>query len=74
MFDNRTKLAVGVVEEVRKHFTTQVLDTIIPRSVRVSEAPGYAQTVITYDRSNSGSIAYLEAAGEIAIRGAQNGR
>lgn len=74
MFDNRTKLAVGVVEEVRKHFATQVLDTIIPRSVRVSEAPGYAQTVITYDRSNSGAIAYLEAAGEIAIRGAQHGR
>ena len=74
MFDNRTKLAVGVVENVREHFAAQVLDTIIPRSVRVSEAPGYAQTVITYDRSNSGAIAYLEAAGEIAIRGAQHGR
>ena len=74
MFDNRTKLAVGVVENVREHFAAQVLDTIIPRSVRVSEAPGYAQTVITYDRSNSGAIAYLEAAGEIAIRGAKNGR
>ena len=74
MFDNRTKLAVGVVENVREHFAQQVLDTIIPRSVRVSEAPGYAQTVITYDRSNSGAIAYLEAAAEIAIRGAKNGR
>ncbi len=74
MFDNRTKLAVGVVDNVREHFASQVLDTIIPRSVRVSEAPGYAKTVITYDRSNPGSIAYLEAAGEIAIRGAQNGR
>jgi chromosome partitioning protein len=74
MFDNRTKLAVGVVENVREHFAAQVLDTIIPRSVRVSEAPGYAQTVINYDRTNQGAIAYLEAAAEIAIRGAQNGR
>ena len=74
MFDNRTKLAYGVVENVREHFGAQVLDTIIPRSVKVSEAPGYSQSVVTYDRTNAGAIAYLEAAAEIAIRGAKNGR
>ena len=74
MFDNRTNLANDVAEEVRRHFTTEVLNTVIPRSVRVSEAPSYGRTVITYDRRSPGAISYLEAAAEIANRGAQLGR
>lgn len=73
MFDTRTRLASQVADEVRQHFPKQVLSAVIPRSVRVSEAPSYSQTVITYDRSNAGAISYLEAAAEIAIRGAQHG-
>ena len=74
MFDNRTNLATDVADEVRRHFTTEVLNTVIPRSVRVSEAPSYGKTVITYDRRSPGAISYLEAAAEIANRGAQLGR
>lgn len=70
MYDQRTRLAAGVADDVREHFPSQVLNTIIPRSVRVSEAPSYQQPVITYDRTSPGSIAYLEAAIELANRGA----
>ena len=49
MYDSRTNLAHQVVDEVREHFPEQVLDTLIPRSVRISEAPSYGQSVITYD-------------------------
>jgi len=70
MFDSRTKLASQVAEEVRKHFGVQTLETIIPRSVRVSEAPSYGQTVLTYDPSSVGSKTYRAAAREIAQRGA----
>jgi len=70
MYDQRTRLASAVADDVREHFPRQVLNTIIPRSVRVSEAPSYQQPVITYDRSSPGSIAYLEAAIELANRGA----
>lgn len=68
MFDARTRLSSGVADEVRTHFGPKVLDTVIPRSVRVSEAPSYQQTVVTYDRSSPGSLSYLEAAREIAER------
>ncbi|MDT7572504.1 MAG: chromosome partitioning protein [Actinomycetota bacterium] len=71
MYDARTKLADQVVAEVRGHFGDIVLTSTIPRSVRVSEAPGYGQSVVTYDPGSRGSIAYLEAAREIATRGAQ---
>ena len=72
MFDTRTNLAHQVVSDVREHFPDQTLQTIIPRSVRVSEAPSYGQTVIAYDQGSPGSIAYQEAAVEIARqRGAQ---
>lgn len=74
MFDSRTNLASGVVEEVRRYFPTETLNTVIPRSVRVSEAPSYQKTVITYDRRSPGAISYLEAAIEIARRGEQRGR
>ena len=73
MYDSRTKLASQVADEVKLHFPDQVLKTIIPRSVRVSEAPSYGKTVIAYDHSSPGAIAYMEAAIEMANRGAQRG-
>jgi chromosome partitioning protein len=69
MFDSRTNLAHQVADDVRAHFPREVLETIIPRSVRISEAPSYGQSVISYDVSSSGSLSYLEAAAEIARRG-----
>ncbi|HWJ83698.1 MAG TPA: ParA family protein [Nocardioides sp.] len=69
MFDSRTRLAHGVAGDVREHFGDQVLKTAIPRSVRVSEAPSYSQTVMTYDPGSPGALSYLEAAREIATRG-----
>ncbi|WP_082177521.1 ParA family protein [Arthrobacter sp. RIT-PI-e] len=68
MYDGRTKLAAQVAAEVREHFPDQVLDAVVPRSVRVSEAPSYQQTVMTYDPSSSGALSYQEAAAEIASR------
>ena len=70
MFDTRTNLAHQVVSDVRSHFPHQTLSTLIPRSVRVSEAPSYGQTVIEYDQSSPGAVSYQEAALEIAHRGA----
>ena len=70
MYDARTRLASGVAEEVREHFGDQVLKSTIPRSVRVSEAPSYGQTVMTYDPGSPGALCYLEAAREMAIKGA----
>ncbi len=72
MFDSRTNLANEVAAEVREHFPNIVLSTVIPRSVRVSEAPSYGQTVIEYDEGSIGALAYREAAAEIARRGAPN--
>ncbi|MFP7834443.1 ParA family protein [Marisediminicola sp. LYQ134] len=72
MFDARTNLANQVAQDVREHFPTQVLTTAIPRSVRISEAPSYGQTVITYDTNSAGSLSYREAAAEMAHRGAPN--
>ncbi len=68
MYDARTRLAAGVAEEVREHFADQVLRTTIPRSVRVSEAPSYGQTVMTYDPASPGALSYLEAARELAAQ------
>ncbi|MEN3357510.1 MAG: chromosome partitioning protein, partial [Mycobacteriales bacterium] len=64
MYDGRTKLADQVAQEVRNHFGDLVLDVLIPRSVRVSEAPGYGQSVLTYDPGSRGALTYLEAARE----------
>lgn len=69
MYDGRTRLAQQVAEEVRSHFPAKVLRTVIPRSVRVSEAPSFGQTVVAYDGQSAGAIAYREAAVEIARRG-----
>ncbi|GAA1745838.1 AAA family ATPase [Aeromicrobium alkaliterrae] len=68
MYDGRTNLSSGVANEVRQHFGGEVLDTAIPRSVRISEAPSYHQTVVTYDPASSGALSYIEAAREIAER------
>ena len=69
MYDQRTNLAQQVVADVRTHFSAQTLNVVIPRSVRVSEAPSYGQTVVAYDHSSPGSVSYQEAAVEIAHRG-----
>lgn len=70
MFDARTRLAAQVTDEVRTHFGAETLRTVIPRSVRISEAPSYGQTVITYHPESVGAVCYLRAAEEIAERGA----
>ena len=70
MFDARTRLASQVADEVREHFGPVVLGSVIPRSVRVSEAPSYGQSVMTYDPGSTGALAYLEAARELAQRSA----
>ena len=71
MYDSRTRLADEVAQEVRNHFGPLVVESVIPRNVRVSEAPGYGQTVMTYDAGSRGAIGYLQAAYEIAHRGAK---
>lgn len=68
MYDARTRLAAQVADDVREHFPEQTLDTTIPRSVRISEAPSYGQTVVTYDPSSSGALAYRAAAHELTVR------
>ncbi len=70
MYDGRTRLASDVADDVRAHFGTSVLNTIIPRSVRVSEAPSRGQSVISYDPASSGAVAYTEAARELAMQSA----
>lgn len=71
MYDGRTRLSAGVAEEVRGHFGDRVLRTAIPRSVRISEAPSYGQTVVTYDPTSPGALTYREAAREfIVLQGA----
>ena len=69
MFDSRTRLANDVVANVRSHFPNELIDIPIPRAVRLSEAPSYSQTVMTYDPSSTGAVAYMQVAREIAERG-----
>ncbi|QSE81220.1 ParA family protein [Rhodococcus koreensis] len=68
MYDGRTKLADQVAEEVRTHFGDAVLRAVIPRSVKVSEAPGYGMTVLDYDPGSRGAMSYLDAGRELAAR------
>ena len=68
MYDGRTRLAQQVAEEVRQHFPSEVLKTVIPRTVRVSEAPSFGQTVIAYDPQSVGAVSYREAAVELVQR------
>ena len=69
MFDGRTRLANDVADEIRKHYPSELIDIPIPRAVRVSEAPGFNQTVMTYDASSPGAVAYMSVARELAERG-----
>ena len=68
MFDGRTRLANDVAQSVRSHFPQELIDIPVPRAVRISEAPSYGQTVMTYDPSSPGAIAYMQIAREIARR------
>jgi chromosome partitioning protein len=68
MYDGRTKLADQVADEVRRFFGSKVLRTVIPRSVKVSEAPGYGMTIIDYDPGSRGAMSYLDASRELAER------
>ena len=68
MYDARTNLAAQVADEVRRHFPAETLNAVIPRSVRVAEAPSYGQTVLTYHMNSAGAQAYMAAAEEIAHR------
>lgn len=69
MFDSRTRLANDVAESVRSHFPNELIDIPVPRAVRISEAPSYGQTVMTYDPVSPGAIAYMQIAREISERG-----
>ena len=69
MFDGRTSLALQIREEVNRYFPGQVLETVIPRNIRVTEAPSHGKPVMLYDLKSSGSIAYLELTREV-IHGA----
>ena len=78
MYDARTNLSAQVVDEVRRHFPQVVYNTIVPRSVRLSEAPSYGQSILEYDRSSRGAVAYRALAEELlareALLGAAGGR
>ena len=75
MYDGRTRLADQVAGDVRSHFGEKVLRTVIPRSVKVSEAPGYGMTILDYDPGSRGAMSYMDASRELAERGmAQRGQ
>ncbi|MCL1857516.1 MAG: ParA family protein, partial [Kiritimatiellaeota bacterium] len=69
MFDNRTKLGEEVVSQVRAHYAAAVYDTVIPRNVRISEAPSFGIPVVAYDPSSKGAEAYLAFGKEFLLRG-----
>jgi chromosome partitioning protein len=69
MFDPRTRLASQVVDEVRRHFPQQTFETVIPRSVRLSEAPSYGKPVLEYEPTSRGAGAYADLAQELIRRG-----
>jgi chromosome partitioning protein len=69
MYDPRTRLSAQVVEEVRRHFPEQTFDTVVPRSVRLSEAPSYGKPVLEYDPTSRGATAYADLAQELLRRG-----
>ena len=68
MFDRRNNLSEAVASDVRAHFKAQVYDTVIPRNVRLSEAPSHAQSVLDYDPSSAGANAYRALAAELLAR------
>ncbi len=65
MFDKRTNLAIQVVDEVRKYFSSTVFKTVIPRNVRLSEAPSFGMPVIKYEKNSTGAKSYMDLANEI---------
>ncbi|MDQ6421889.1 AAA family ATPase [Paenibacillus sp. LHD-117] len=67
MLDARTNLGIQVIEEVKKYFQQKVYQTIIPRNVRLSEAPSHGQAIITYDPKSKGAEVYLELAKEVVM-------
>jgi chromosome partitioning protein len=68
MYDSRTNLSAQVVQEVRSHFPREVFNTLVPRSVRLSEAPSYGLTILEYDPTSRGALAYASLAGELVAR------
>jgi chromosome partitioning protein len=68
MFDMRTKLSRQVVDEVKQHLPDKIFNTVIPRTVRLSEAPSFGKTIFEYDASNPGATAYRHLAKEIIER------
>jgi len=70
MFDSRLRLSNQVVEEVRKHFSSMVFDTIIRRNTRLGEAPSYGESIIAYDATSKGAVNYLSLANEIIKKNA----
>jgi len=68
MYDSRLRLSNQVVEEVKKHFSEMVFDTIIQRNVRLSEAPSYGESIIKYDASSKGAANYLNLAHEVVVK------
>ena len=73
MFDSRTKLADQVVAEVRSYFGPRVYDAIIPRSVRLAEAPGFGKPITQYDPGSRGASAYRSLADEVLQKGVEDG-
>ena len=65
MFDARTNLSIQVVDEVKKYFRNKVYSTIIPRNVRLSEAPSHGKPIIKYDAKSRGSEVYMDLAKEV---------
>jgi len=74
MFDGRTKLASQVTKEVRAHFGDKVCRSIVPRTVRLSEAPSFGQPIIVFDSSSRGALAYRELAREVSGGASQRSR
>ena len=74
MFDGRTNLSIQVVEEVKKHFPGEVFSSVVPRNVRLSEAPSHGKPITDYDRMCRGAEAYLALADEILKKNARKGR
>lgn len=73
MYDSRTNLSFQVVESVREHFSDRVYRTIIPRNVRLSEAPSHGVPIILYDKDSKGALSYLDLAEEVIQCGGRNG-
>jgi chromosome partitioning protein len=68
MYDTRTNLSAQVQQEVRAHFAQELFETVIPRSIRLSEAPSFGQTISEYDPASRGAVAYAALAREVAAR------